>query len=107
MKFLLKFLKAKQTVSVFGIIVLVFVIFFLGAYLNIPLTTRLFAIIVFLFICLFGLVIKQKKANRGASLIEKSIKDQADEQKLSYRPDKWGEIEDLKQNLLLALQSLK
>ena len=86
---------------------LVFVIFFLGAYLNIPLTTRLFAIIVFLFICLFGLVIKQKKANRGASLIEKSIKDQADEQKLSYRPDKRGEIEDLKQNLLLALQALK
>lgn len=107
MRFLLKFLKGKQTLSVFGILLFVALLYFLGAYLHVPLTTRLFAIILFLFVCLFTLVIKQMKANRGASLIEKSIKDQADKQKLAFRPDKRGEIEDLKQSLLRALQVLK
>jgi type VI secretion system protein ImpL len=53
------------------------------------------------------LFIKQARAKRGAALLEKSIKAQADEQKMSQRPDKKGEIEELKNELLAAIESLK
>jgi type VI secretion system protein ImpL len=53
------------------------------------------------------LFIKQAKAKRGAALLEKSIKAQADEQQMGQRPDRKGEIEELKNELLAAIESLK
>ncbi len=103
----MKILKNKQFWVVIGIILIILLIYLGGSRFRLPLNTRLLVIIGIMGGGILYLFIKQARAKRGAALLEKSIKAQADEQKLSQRPDKKGEIDELKNELLAAIESLK
>ena len=103
----MKILKNKQFWVVIGIILLILIIYLGGSRFRLPLNTRLLIIIGIMGGGMLYLLIKQARAKRGAALLEKSIKAQADQQQLSQRPDKKGEIEELKNELLAAIESLK
>jgi type VI secretion system protein ImpL len=103
----MKLLKNKQFWIVIGIILIILLIYMGGSRFRLPLNTRLLIIIGIMGGGMLYLFIKEARAKRGAALLEKSIKAQADQQQLSQRPDKKGEIEELKNELLAAIESLK
>lgn len=103
----MKIFKNKQFWVILGIILLILLIYVGGSRFRLPLNNRLLLIIGIMSGGMLYLLFKQVRANRGAKLLEKSIKAQADEQKMSQRPDKKGEIEELKHDLVAAIESLK
>ena len=107
MKIFIKLLKNKNLMMVAGVILIIMVIFVYGARYRVPRNTRLLAVVILLFIVIIYLQIKQLQARRGAAKLEESIQAQADEQKVAMRPEKREEIEALKQELTLAIESLK
>lgn len=107
MKLIIKILKSKRLLVVIGFILLICLILAVGAWLGLALNTRLIIILIILATGIIILLFKQMQANKGAALIEQSIKAQAEEQKLAIRPDKREEIEELKHELASAIESLK
>ena len=107
MKFIVKLLKHKGILAVFAFLLLVALVLVAGARFGLALNTRLLIILVIVFFGVFLVLLKQLKANKGASQLERSIKNQAEEQKQSLRPEKRGEIDELKNQLLAAIESLK
>ncbi|MFC1851282.1 type VI secretion system membrane subunit TssM [candidate division CSSED10-310 bacterium] len=101
MKLALKILK------VFGFIMLMVIIYVGGMWLDLPLNTRLLGIIIVIFLYILLLLNRSFQANRGAALLEKSIRSQADEQIMGVRPSKREEIEQVKQQLEGAIGTLK
>lgn len=73
------------------------------------LNTLLLGIVVILIIWVLAMlyVYERIKAKRSAQMMEKSLKAQADEQILNTRPDKRGEIDQLKQQFMQALKFLQ
>lgn len=109
MKFIVKLLKHKGILAVFAFLLLVALVLVAGGprFGRLALNTRLLIILVIVFFGVFLVLLKQLKANKGASQLERSIKNQAEEQKQSLRPEKRGEIDELKNQLLAAIESLK
>jgi len=107
MKFIFKLLKYKGLLILPAFLLLIALILVKGARYGLGLNTRLLIILVIVFLGVFVLLLKQLKANKRASQLEHSIKNQAEEQKQSMRPEKRGEIEELKNQLLAAIESLK
>ncbi|OGD19069.1 MAG: hypothetical protein A2Y69_03955 [Candidatus Aminicenantes bacterium RBG_13_59_9] len=107
MKFIIKLLKHKGLLTLFAFILLVVLVLVAGARYGLALNTRLLIILVIVFFGVFLVLLKQLKANKGATQLERSIKNQAEEHKQSLRPEKRGEIEELKNQLLAAIESLK
>jgi type VI secretion system protein ImpL len=104
----MKLVKKKGAAILVGFLLLIVLIWYGGGrYLRLQPNTRLLAIVVLLFIGILYLQIKQMQARRGAAKLEHSIKEQADEQKLGMRPEKREEIENLKLELIKAIEALK
>jgi type VI secretion system protein ImpL len=104
---LIKLLKQKSIFAVIAFILLICLVLLGGSRYRLPLNSRLLIVLILIFMGTFFLLLKQLKANRGAAQLEQSIKSQADDQKMSLRPEKRAEIEELKHELLAAIASLK
>jgi type VI secretion system protein ImpL len=107
MKKLAKVLKQKSLLAVLAFAVLICLILVAGSRFGLPLNTRLLIILIVVFLGIFFLLMRQLRANKESALIEKSIKSQADDQSVSLRPGKREEIEELRRELLTAIESLK
>jgi type VI secretion system protein ImpL len=104
----MKKLKIKRILGGVGLLGLFGLILKGGPYIGLrTLNTRLMVILIILAIGIIILLFKQMQANKGAAQIERSIKSQAEEQKLGIRPDKRREIDELKHELTSAIESLK
>ena len=104
---LMKLVRSKNVIVVLGLLLLFFLIFRGGRYLRLPLNTRLLIVVIVLFIGILYLLIKSMQARRGADKLERSIKSQADDQKMGMRPEKREEIDALKLELTKAIDALK
>lgn len=80
---------------------------FLGWFFDWPLWGWLTAIIGLLVVGIIVLAIEFVRASRSAQQIEQSIKMQAEQQRMSSRPDKQAEIEELQERLEEAIAKLK
>ena len=96
---LIKMLTNRTFLVVVGCILLIFIVIVVGLMFKFSLTTWFLVVVVLLFLWIIVLLHKHLQATRSASLLERSIHAQADEQKLSLRTDKREEIEQLSQNL--------
>ena len=68
---------------------------------------RFLSVIIILFLGFIVLFVRHMRAIKGASLLERSIKAQAEEQKGLVRPEKREEIDELKKDLINAIDALK
>ena len=107
MKSLLKIFKIKGLSIVIGLTLLFLLVFVGGKRLGFHVNTRILIIIAILFVAILFFQIKQMQAKRGADKLEQSIGAQADDQKLSLRPEKREEIESLKHELMSSIEALK
>ncbi|MBI3596642.1 MAG: type VI secretion system membrane subunit TssM [Nitrospirae bacterium] len=69
--------------------------------------TRLILIVGILLVWILFLLLDRFRADRGAKLLEQSLQKQAQEQMISTRPDRKGEIEALRAQFDKAVASLK
>jgi type VI secretion system protein ImpL len=108
MKWIIRLLKNRRL-----LIALVFILLIIGVLIGRlfwpALTTerQIFAIVVILFLWILAIMYERLLAVRDASMLEQAMKSQAEEQLLGMRPDKRAEIEELQQQFLTALDSLK
>jgi type VI secretion system protein ImpL len=107
MKWIVHILKSRLFLGSIGVVLLVGAVLLLGRWLEWELTTQLAGVIGVLLLTLIGLGVSFVRANRRAAHIEQSIRQQAEDQVLSTRPDKRGEIEELRQRLDRAIETLK
>jgi len=107
MKFIIKILKKRRLLPVIGFLLLIVLILAAGSWFKLSLEIRLLGVILVLLIGVLWLWLKQMRANRGAALLEHSIKAQAEAQQIGLKPEKREEIEELKGELLAAINSLK
>jgi type VI secretion system protein ImpL len=90
-----------------GLLSLIALTFVAGAWLDWSLVTRLLIVIGLLVVGVGILAYEFVRANRSANQIEQSIKMQAEQQRVSTRPDKQAEIEELQEQLETAIGKLK
>lgn len=107
MKTLIEILKSRQFILYAGFLLLIFLIWFMGGLFGVSQNVRLIAIIGVLAVAIIVLVLEQARASRNANQLEQSLRMQAEDQKLSVRPEKREEIEQLQQQLTNAIGSLK
>lgn len=107
MNWLLNSLKRPLTLISGGGVVLVALAVLFGR--NWQLNTLLLGILIILFIWILVILYlyERMKAKRNAGLLEKSFKDQMDAQILNTRPDKRKDIDQLKNQFLDAIETLK
>jgi type VI secretion system protein ImpL len=104
MNFLLNFVKSSKFIAALGIIIIIALIFVLGAIFNIPWFIRIVAAVIAILIVLIIFLYKKMKDAQKASQIEQSISS-SDLQSVS--PEKKAEIEQFKKQLEAAITSLK
>ena len=104
MNVLLNFVKSSKFVAALGIILIIALIFFLGAIFKIAWSIRIIAAVIAILIVLIIFFYKKMKDAQKASQIEQSISS-SDHQSLS--PEKKAEIEQFKKQLEAAITSLK
>jgi len=107
MRGLLRVLKSRTFLIGLGFMLLICLVLLLGAWLAWDWIIRLVAIIGVLVVGILILMFQFMRANRGADEIEKSIKKQAEQQRISTRPDRRGEVEELQQQFDRAIERLK
>ncbi len=107
MQSILNFFKSRYFWIGFGFALLIVLTLVLGAWLEWSMVTRLLIVIGLLVICIAIIVVEFVRASRSAQQIEQSIKMQAEQQRMSSRPDKQGEIEELQERLEEAIAKLK
>ena len=107
MKALLNFFKSRYFLIGIGIILLVVLIWVLGKMFGVSTDMRFAATIAVLVVCLIVMALSFARANRFSSAIEQSIKQQSEQQLMNVRPDKREEIQELKEQLEVAIESLK
>jgi len=90
-----------------GFLSLVALTFFLGSWLEWSMVTQLLIVIGLLVVGLGFFAYEFMRANKSAAQIEQSIKMQAEQQRMSTRPDKQAEIEELQEQLETAIGKLK
>lgn len=107
MQSILNFFKSRYFWIGFGFALLIVLTLILGAWLGWSMVTRLLIVIGLLVVCIAIVVVEFVRASRSAQQIEQSIKMQAEQQRMSSRPDKQGEIEELQERLEEAIAKLK
>ena len=104
MNFLINFVKSSKFIAALGIIIIIALIFALGAIFKIPWSIRIVVAIIAILIVLIIFLYKKMKDAQKASQIEQSISS-ADPQSVS--PEKKAEIDQFKKQLEAAITSLK
>jgi len=107
MQRLMSILKSRYFLIGLGTALLIALVWVGGAWMGWPMTWRLGGVIAVLLVCMIGLLVSVVRANRAAAGIEQSIKQQAEAQKRSARPDQRAEVEELEKRLTKALDTLK
>ncbi|NBC19239.1 MAG: type VI secretion system membrane subunit TssM, partial [Bacteroidetes bacterium] len=107
MRWLLSILRNRYFLIGLGLVLAIGLVLVLGAWFQWSWTIRLLAIIGVLIVAILGMVLSFVRANRSADQIEKSIRQQAEQQLVSTRPDRRAEIEELQQQLNEAIEKLK
>lgn len=108
MKWIIRLLKNRRL-----LIALVFILLIIGVLIGglfwsvLTFERQIFAIILILFLWILAFMYERLLAVRDAGMLEQAIKFQAEEQLLGMRPDKRAEIEELQQQFLAAVDSLK
>ena len=90
-----------------GFVALIALTLVVGAWLEWSMVTRLLIVIGLLVVCIAIVVLEFVRASRSAQQIEQSIKMQAEQQRMSSRPDKQAEIEELQERFEEAVGKLK
>lgn len=107
MQSLLNVLKSRYFLIGVGLGLLIALTFILRWWQGWSLVTTL-VIVIGLLVVGFGLMVFEfVRASQSAAMIEKSIKMQAEQQRMSTRPDKQGEIQELQEQLEKAIGQLK
>ena len=107
MKWLLKILKNRNFIVAVVLIILILLIIAAGTWFQWSWERQVLGLVIILFLWIFFLMYTRLQAAKSASLIEESIKVQAEQNILSMRPDKQAEIEQLKEQLTAAIEALK
>ena len=107
MKAILSFLTSRFFLYGIGVVLLIAVIWIVGDMLGISKDMLFAATIGVLIVCLVLLALSFARANQYSSAIEKSIQVQSEKQMMGVRPDKREEIQELKEQLEVAIDSLK
>jgi type VI secretion system protein ImpL len=100
-------LRTRQIVVTLGLLIAVLLIWFIGKSFDLSPDFRFILIFSLLLIALIAVGIRRVLAVRGAAQLEQSLKSQASEQVMGVRPEKREEIEQLRQQLDAAIDSLK
>lgn len=107
MNVLIRYLKSQKIMIGVGIFLIIIMIFIFGGKLGLSTIERvLISAVVLLLYFIWYLFVKVKEA-KSASNIEQSINIQADNQMQSLRPEKKAEIQQFKNQLKEAINSLK
>lgn len=104
---LIKLLKNRLLLAGIGFVILIGLIIFAGQHFGWPWEWRIIGIMFVVFLWLIFYMYQRLKAARSSSMIEESIKAQAESNKHGMRPDKQEEIEQLQKQLTQAIDSLK
>ena len=107
MRWFINFLRTQRLIIPISLLLLILLIWVVGSWFGLSADTRFILILVVIVIALVVIVLERARAARGAEQLEKSLKSQADDQVLGVRPEKREEIEQLKQQLAVAIDSLK
>ena len=107
MKWLLKILKNRNFIIAVVLIILILLVIAAGIWFQWSWERQILGLVIILFLWVFFLMYSRLQAAKSASLIEESIKVQAEQNVLSMRPDKQAEIEQLKEQLTAAIEALK
>jgi type VI secretion system protein ImpL len=107
MKKMLRVLTSWYVLGAVGLALLVLLIYLVGEWWDWPAAAQLGAVAGVLLLAVAALGVAYGRATRRASEIQASIAAQADEQQRNTRPDRRPEIEELKQTLNAAIETLK
>ncbi len=107
MQSILSILKSRYFWISIGVSALIALTLVLGWWLGWSLVTQLSVVIGLLVVCIVLIAYKLVRASRSAQQIEESIKMQAEQQRMSSRPDKQAEIKELQERLEEAIATLK
>ena len=88
MKKLIEILRTKQVVFFIGVLLLILLIWLIGGWFGVSQNIRFLLILIVLVAFVVALVIQSARASKGAAELEQSLKSQAEDQKLSVRPEK-------------------
>ncbi|MDY0081931.1 MAG: hypothetical protein RBR74_01995, partial [Ignavibacteriaceae bacterium] len=98
-------LKSKNILLAIGLVLLIFLVIYLGSVINITWTIRISIIIFILLVTVIVILFKKMKDAQKAGQIESSISSSSDSQMLS--PEKKAEIDQFKKQLEAAITALK
>ena len=90
-----------------GFVAAIIIVLFVARYLRWSMAMTLGAVMIVLVIGMIVLMVGFVRANKSASAIQDSMRDQADQQRNSVRPDNQAEIEQLQNDLEDAIERLK
>ncbi len=107
MKWLLKILKKRNFIIGLVIFILIILILVAGFRFQWPWERQVFGLVVVGFLLIIFTMYTRLQSAKNASLIEQSIKVQAEQNVLGMRPDKRAEIEQIKEQLTAAIEALK
>ena len=107
MKLLLSILKSQKIMIAAGILLTIALIFVFGGRLGLSTTERILISALVLLLCLIWYLYTMMKEARNAGNIESAIGVQANNQMQSMRPEKKAEIQQFKNQLEEAINSLK
>ncbi len=107
MKAILNFLKSRYFLISLGVILLVTLIWVVGGLFGLSTDWRFILTIITLVLCLTFMALSFARANQFSVAIEQSIKQQSEQQLMNVRPDRREEIQELKEQLEVAIDSLK
>ena len=107
MKAILNFLKSRYFLIGLGILLLLALIWFVGDMQGLSSDLRFALIIAVLILAIIFMAFGFARANRYSLAIEQSIKKESEQQLLNVRPDKRDEIQEMKEQLETAIESLK
>jgi len=104
---LAKIIRNKQVLILFSFILFMAIVYVAESHFIRRQDIKFLSIIIILFLGFLVLFIRHMKAVKGASQLERSIKAQAEDQRILLRPGKKEEIDELRQYLINAIDSLK
>ena len=107
MKTLLAILKSRLFLGSLGVGLVLVLVLMLGAWLDWSLTVRLACVVGILVVALAVLVISFVRAQRNAAQIQAQIQAQGEDQRMSTRPEKREDIEQLQRELNSSIERLK
>jgi len=108
MRWLTKLLRKRSISITTGFVLLIALIWIVGWWwLGMPVLGCVVATVIVLLIWVIALLVERLTAQRSGAMIERSIKEQSEEQVLGVRPEKREELETLRQQLTTAIDALK